>query len=86
MEADLGDFIPGSPLPASFYRLPALEAAPLLVGQVLARRTSKATSIVVLSRRKAMAVWRTRAAMLMADAVRREPKSCSAKAARLISI
>lgn len=41
MEAVPSDFIPGSSLPASFYRLPALEAAPLLVGQVLTRRTAE---------------------------------------------
>ncbi|MNB68948.1 3-methyladenine DNA glycosylase [compost metagenome] len=38
MDLDL-HFIPGSPLPASFFALPALQAAPLLLGQHLVRRT-----------------------------------------------
>lgn len=39
MDAVRGSILPGCPLPAEFYQLSALEAAPLLVGQILVRHT-----------------------------------------------
>ncbi|WP_068784404.1 DNA-3-methyladenine glycosylase [Paenibacillus phocaensis] len=41
MDPILKPIIPGAPLPPAFYRLPALEAAPLLLGQTLVRRTEE---------------------------------------------